>query len=276
MRLRLLPYGVSAATSLVRHEAFRRAPLLTIGRAVTWLVTVALGRERRVSVLGASIAVPPRLRKAGATSVYVLRDYCDPQLRWLASRLQPGMVVVDGGANIGLYATLASSRVGPTGHVFAFEPGRQSFEYLQRNASQPNVSLFQAALSNVPGEQRLFHVDDAPNSYSLAAEEGTESFEVVPVMTIDQALDGRSADFVKLDVEGAEELALAGASNALRHRPIVLLEVNPARARALGCEPDGALDVLLGLDYRLYTLDAGVLREATKPQSGDVIALPGA
>ena len=216
-------------------------------------------------MLGASLAVPPRLRKAGATSVYVLRDHCDPQLRWLASQLRPGMVVVDGGANIGLYATVASARVGPTGHVFAFEPGGQSFEYLRRNtASQPNVSLFQAALSEAPGERRLFHVDDAPNSYSLGAEDGTEFFEVVPVMTIDQALDGRGADFVKLDVEGAEELALAGASDTLRHRPVVLLEVNPARARALDCEPDGALRVLLGLGYRLYTLDAGVLRHGQR------------
>src|SRR3990172_3951145 len=40
--------------------------------------------------------------------------------------LQPGMVVVDVGANIGYYTLLAAARVGPGGKVIAFEPGSEN------------------------------------------------------------------------------------------------------------------------------------------------------
>lgn len=276
MSVRLLRYGVATGAALVNHDAFRAAPARTLGRAGLWLLHAALRREARVTLLGATLTVPPRLRKGGATSVYVLRDHYDPELRWLASMLTPGMVVVDGGANLGVYAMVASSKVGPEGHVFAFEPGAASFAYLERNVARAaNVTAFRAALSSEPGEQSLFQVNGAPNSYSLAEGPEMTGFELVRVTTIDETIGDTRLDVLKLDVEGAEELALRGAQRALEHRPVVLFEVNPLRAKALGCEPDGAWRLLAGLGYRLHSLRAGTLHGEETPREGNMIALPG-
>jgi FkbM family methyltransferase len=224
--------------------------------------------------------LPPRLQRAGATSIYILRDDYDPELRLFARLLTPGMVVVDGGANIGVYTVVASKAVGHSGRVFSFEPGTVSFLALERNASlQPirNVTLFRAALSDAPGEAKLFHIDSAPNSYSLAPD--AETFELVPLMTLDGLVENQeldTLDVVKLDIEGAEELALRGAQFTLSAlRPIVLFEVNPKRARQLGLESEGAWRVLEKCGYRLLTgISSGTVVPAAGPKAGNNLAFP--
>ena len=69
--------------------------------------------------------------------------------------LKPGMCFVDAGANIGLYAVMASILTGPTGYVYAFEPGKKTFDRLQRNLllnDCQNVIANNLALANACGE----------------------------------------------------------------------------------------------------------------------------
>ena len=47
--------------------------------------------------------------------------------------LRSGDVFVDIGANIGLHTIIASSCVGPKGHIYAFEPSEQTFSRLKSN-----------------------------------------------------------------------------------------------------------------------------------------------
>jgi FkbM family methyltransferase len=145
-----------------------------------------------------------------------------------------------------------------------------------------NVIALNAALGAKDGEARLYHVGEAPNSYSLGGErldDERSNFEVVRVMTLDRAITDRGVsrvDVLKLDVEGAEELVLDGATEVLRRfRPVVLFEVGDEGAGRLGLTREGAWNVLKAQDYLLAVADPeGRLTEVEAPRDGNNVALP--
>lgn len=275
---RLLSYFHGSLRTLRANPAFRAAPFRTLVRGFAWLLIVAARRDTGVAVAGGEVTVPGRLRGAGASAIYVLREDYDPELRWLVERLLPGMVIVDGGANLGVYSVAASANIGGAGHVYAFEPAEVSFAYLARSAARAgNITAIQAALADTVGTRKLFHRKGRPNSFSLAPETDVD-FETVEATTIDATFTtARQSrlDFVKLDVEGAEALALRGGTTSiLAYRPVVIFEQNPNRVAALGLAEDDAWAQLAANGYRLHHLGDGQLIPLDRPAIGNNIALP--
>ena len=147
---------------------------------------------------------------------------------FVAAFLQPGMTVVDAGANIGLYTLISSVLVGATGRVHSFEPGRLTFDRLQRNLDLnqcQNVVANRIALSNTR-EQMFLRVD--PTHPTLDGHRFVQSMqnvghpastdEIVDCQTLDDCfLSGGAGkvDFMKIDVEGAELSLLQGAEKTL-------------------------------------------------------------
>ena len=69
----------------------------------------------------------------------------------------PGAVVVDAGANIGIYSQFLSRCVGPTGLVHSFEPSPDNFKRLRAAADKlSNVRLSQAAVGERSGKSKLY------------------------------------------------------------------------------------------------------------------------
>jgi FkbM family methyltransferase len=144
--------------------------------------------------------------------------------RLLESLLQPGMVFVDVGANIGYYSLVASRLVGSSGHVIAFEPVaaiRQRFERNIRLNQFTNVSVRSDVVARVSGEVAFYAVDQVANMglSSMLPGPGTSTVAVShPSVTLDDALtnglDGRQT-VLKIDVEGAEAEVFAGSRNLL-------------------------------------------------------------
>ena len=98
-------------------------------------------------------------------------------------------------------------------------------------------------------------------------------------VTIDEVLAEEGLDrldFVKLDVEGSEELALRGAKKSLtRFKPIVLFETLSDAAISSDLSRDGAWNYLAGLGYEFFTLGKGrELVPADEPTEGNNIAMP--
>ena len=162
--------------------------------------------------------------------VYIFLDY-EPELACLQTFLSLGKVFVDVGAYLGIYSVVASKLLGDTGLVLAFEPSADIFKSLIRNArlnEAQNVLVFPVALSHQAGSATLFHhYDPCRNSLEDTAEPDGE--ETVLVETLDERLEKEGVarvDMIKIDVEGAEEMVLRGASRTLyRFRPVVLFEM---------------------------------------------------
>src|ERR1017187_7387482 len=64
----------------------------------------------------------------------VLHDQYEPETKILLSNIiRPGMTFLDVGAHVGHYTLLAARLVGPTGHVYAFEPEPENYAILTKN-----------------------------------------------------------------------------------------------------------------------------------------------
>lgn len=169
-------------------------------------------------------------------TVYLTRAY-EPEVSAAVSTvLAPGATFVDAGANTGWFSMLAASLVGPSGRVVAVEPNPANTELLRRSAEDngfANVEAHTVALAEKPGvvaletdgsNGRIIPLDEPPLAPVRAA-------WVVRATSLDSLLADAGVervDAIKLDVEGAEPLVLAGAKGVLgRDRPVIVSEFYP-------------------------------------------------
>lgn len=270
---------------LKTHPGFEDAPVRTLFRLASWRTHCLLNRSAVVELpqWGVRMFLPPRWGGEGTTMIYATREYYELELKHLDRFVSHGMTFVDGGANLGVYTLAASKLVGESGRVLSFEPGRRSFAILGRNADLNglrNVQTYQFALSDEMGRARLYHHSHGPVSFSLGREDlGAETFEEVSTVTLDHIASQEQIeriDFIKLDVEGAEELVLRGALQTLTHsHPTVLFETNKEAAQRLGLSGDGAWSLLSEFDYKFYAVDeaGGCAQLPEPPARGNVLAV---
>jgi FkbM family methyltransferase len=184
--------------------------------------------------------------------------------RAILSRLGPGSVFLDIGANVGYYSLMAHRRVGPGGRVLSFEPNPPTLAKLRRNialSGAEGIEVFDVALSDRDEEVSIFcPTDAAQHSHGEASlrRQGWSDYDRAEVHAtrLDDALPGDldRLDFVKIDVEGAELLAFRGAEKTIkRFRPVILMELNQAASRSFGHDTLEAVELLLSYhpDYRL-------------------------
>lgn len=145
---------------------------------------------------------------------------------------------LDVGANVGYFALLVAA-VSPATTVHAFEPVSSIFKRLVSNVelnALDNIAPHERGLSNVPGRVTI-HIPNQIGVLPLQASllpypehEGIEEQDV-DVTTVDAFVEERRisrVDLMKIDVEGAEHLVIAGAESTLgRDRPLVVCEVLP-------------------------------------------------
>ena len=177
----------------------------------------------------------------------IARDVClvgnyEPQVSRVVTRLlSPGMTIVDAGANWGYFTLLAASRVGRTGRVMAFEPDPRVFALLERNLALnpfPHVVALPMAAGRAAGTLTLEGYEPDAHNRGISrvrendAPASPTSF-TVHAARMDDVLRERGVDgvdFIKIDVEGAEDAVLEGMRDGLaagRYRR-VLLELHPA------------------------------------------------
>ncbi|HEY3282478.1 MAG TPA: FkbM family methyltransferase [Armatimonadota bacterium] len=168
--------------------------------------------------------------------------------------LRPGLTVIDLGANIGQYTLLAAHHVGPHGQVHAFEPTPEVADSLQANVTLNgfgNVTICRAAVSDAPGIVHLHPDPEAPDINSILPVRGQNRGATVevPALRLDDYIAQRGlgpVDMVKMDIEGAEMMALAGAPKLLSGEtaPILILELNPEALDRAGSSPAELLRLL--------------------------------
>jgi FkbM family methyltransferase len=121
---------------------------------------------------------------------------------------QGGELVIDIGANIGVFA-LWASRKGAL--VTCYEPGPDTFDCLVRNTVGRSINVIHAAVvgrSNPEGKVRLYlHEERSTRNTLLGHEIGSgqelTSYVDVPAISIEEVL-ADACDLLKVDCEGAE------------------------------------------------------------------------
>jgi len=159
--------------------------------------------------------------------------------RFLARTVQPGMRVVDVGANFGYYTTLLADIVGASGAVLAIEPNPDAVALLQRsvqlNGYAPYTQIRHTALGRHPdGAATLFIPESEPKNAALGTAAGRPGQEIeVPITNLDSVTQAAGPiDFIKIDAEGGEEQIIAGMEWLLSSAPPrLVLEFNALRGQ---------------------------------------------
>jgi len=190
------------------------------------------------------------------------------------------MTFFDLGANFGQYTVLAADRVGVTGRVHSFEPSTRMYGELCFNVNlndlQKRCVLNHLALSDERGSARLSRYEEGAEVYgSLGAQHWANSrivgYEDVITTTLDAYVAQHRierVDLIKMDIEGAELLALRGGERLLRRAdaPAVVLEMVDANASGFGHSALDVWDYLESFGYRFYSFDRkSVISKATRP-----------
>lgn len=132
--------------------------------------------------------------------------------------INPGDVVLDCGANIGLFSAIASHR---GARVLAFEPDVDVARDLLKKTAEfngnGNIDIFQFALSDTSGKAYF-----TPNSIDIGGgklgDGGGNECVSIDTIAVDDFVEQNNIekiDFIKADIEGAERKLLKGAKNTL-------------------------------------------------------------
>lgn len=152
----------------------------------------------------------------------------------VGKHLPPGGTAIDAGANIGIFTANFSRAVGPSGRVIAVEMMPETAKSLRLTIAQnhlQNVELVELALADMPGLDLKIHMPD-DNHFGQASivrnlDADGKSISV-KTTTLDEITAGiERLNVMKMDLEGAEAVALKGAQHTLQITDAILYEVAP-------------------------------------------------
>lgn len=210
--------------------------------------------------------------------------WSEPELELLEPGLRKGEIAIDIGANFGLYAYHLGRAVGPSGHVYCFEPipfTARTFRLIQRGLRfGAHVELLNKGASDKTGRATftvpvmgtgaisagLVHMgrnDDRPGKEKKANWK-TKNVEC-EVVAIDEFLpDVKDLALVKCDIEGADLFAMRGMRKTLeKHHPTVIIEITPWYLEGFGLKVEDITGFFGELGYRCYRYENRRLHPVT-------------
>lgn len=169
----------------------------------------------------------------------------------IRSTLRAGDVFVDIGANVGYFSLLASQLCSK---VVSFEPNPRCLEQFNKNIElnkRSNIDVRPVGLSEKSGTAD-FHVTDASNIGAGSLRDGKGETFSIRLDTLDANLQHESIRLIKIDIEGAEVLALKGASSILSRpdAPDVICEISENSLKQLGSSKEEIFSLMSSHGYK--------------------------
>jgi FkbM family methyltransferase len=168
------------------------------------------------------MAVEPSLQSIVTIVLLAEADWFESEMEFWRNQLQPGMTVIDVGANVGVYTFSAAQQVGQAGRVIAVEPFSGCVQCLQetRRINQMDwVTICAGAASDRSGTARL-SLNSASELNELVTDGSVPSGEVeeVACFTLDSVIEQEKltqVDWLKMDAEGHELQVLMGSDRLI-------------------------------------------------------------
>jgi FkbM family methyltransferase len=237
----------------------RRAPCLVYWRDGAWI-----HRYRGAKIPHASLgrASPPSVFTAEAREIF-LYEYTP----------RAGDTVFDIGAGIGAETLLFSRLVGPLGRVVSLEAHPRTYERLARLCAANrlgNVIPLQVAASDADGEGAISDVEHYLQNTVLDVDRGGIEVQARRIDTIAADLGITSIDLLKMNIEGAERLAIRGLESMIARTRHTCISCHDFLADGAGGEQMRTKaivrDFLLDHGFRVFTRD-----DAPEPWTRDYL-----
>lgn len=184
------------------------------------------------------LAVEPSFRSIVTGVLLAEGDWFEQEIEFWRNQIQPGMTVIDVGANVGVYTFSAAHRVGSQGRVLAIEPFSGCIRCLRETCRVNQfswVTVCPGAASDRIGKGSLsLQAASEFNQILSDDSQSSESTEQIDCFTLDSLVESEQidrVDFLKIDAEGHELQVLQGSDRILKDfRPVVLYENIAGRA----------------------------------------------
>ena len=211
------------------HPANRAHRIRSVARAVAWqLYKRATGRPWDLHPRGAYVLRCYPDSPAASMVLYAggLPDY--DEMLFMQHYLRPGDAFIDCGANIGTYTLYAASLVGTSGAVESFEPVPKAMCRLLENVALNgfgHVRMHEAVVGAENATVQFLFTRDCENRIQTANDGSSPTLDRRCVR-LDEELPPKAYAMGKMDLEGAEPLAMQGAQRLLAdaNPPVWLLE----------------------------------------------------
>lgn len=185
------------------------------------------------------------------------------EIELVNSLVKKGNTAVDIGAMIGCYTLVFAKLVGEKGKVFAFEPAPDNYKTLQKNIwinEYKNTRILQKAVSDTNGEISIYLNNGNLGMHTLGKRKDLAKWEEIKIEAI--RLDSyfekynRKIDFLKMDIQGAEGLALKGMEKTLKKNEQIkmIVEFSQPELKGLG-DPKECLRLLRKYGFDIYEID---------------------
>ncbi len=168
--------------------------------------------------------------------------------------------VFDMGAYIGLTTMFLARRVGPQGHVVAFEPNPANFATLNDHLALNHITNVRAlciGLASTAGTQEFAVAGPARGTFEPSRQRREKQVQVMQlaVDTCDHLVEAHrlpAPAFVKMDVEGMELNVLKGMQQTIRSSsPALLIELH-------GVAELEIVNLLLDVRYKILQIEEGI------------------
>jgi len=214
--------------------------------------------------------------------LYVYGEYEGHIAELFRQVLHEGDVVLDIGANLGVFTVLSARLCGSRGEVHAFEASPAMKDILERNValnSATNVTIYPFAAGERETTLPFYLANEKNAGLGSLRNPGDSASGVIQVSV--RPIDSLMSRFgtvklIKIDVEGAEPLVLKGARGLIeRDRPFLILELSESFSTQLSCSVAAAVESLQQMEYELYNADEGLRRIFVAPaQQANILCVP--
>jgi len=179
------------------------------------------------------LAVEPSFRSITTSVLLAQGDWFEYEMEFWRDRIKEGMVVIDIGANAGVYTFSAAKRAGDSGLVIAVEPFPLCIDLLNATCKINkfnNVVVCRSAISNLVGKLKFSVGGSSETNKVIVDHESLNQLDTVEIdsITLDSLVDRyklSKIDFLKIDAEGHELQVLQGATKVIiEYKPTIVYE----------------------------------------------------
>jgi len=218
----------------LNHPSFKKNKLKTILNGIVLFILIIFKKNKIISICKDNrkflFKFMPLRKGDGTRGLFIYRENYEPLLQNYHNLLKKNDVVLDIGANQGIYSLAFAKLIGESGRVIALEPFKEMNNYFKHNIKIngfQNIEIIEKVISDNIGYEEI-DFGSGIVSASIVRNFKNSVKKKVESTTIDEICKNfDKLDFIKIDIEGAELKALKGAKETLGlHKPKLSLEVD--------------------------------------------------
>lgn len=226
---------MSKIISLLRSKTFKKRPFNTIVNIFYLLVSIIFSINPKIKINLGDIKIlykifNIRTKNFGGRGLIIYREFIE-DLFLSAPKIigKKKNVIIDGGANFGMYSILFG-KLNLNNQIYCIEPFKDYNYVINYNSKLnkiKNIKIINKVLSDKISDYKL-NIKLGNTSASITRNLNATNYINIKSTTIDLVVQHykiKQVDFVKLDIEGAEFLALKGAKKTIKNfKPKIVLE----------------------------------------------------